>query len=132
MPKLLSILLSSLIFIQSFNISLYDLSNFGIMIEHMDFHKENYGDTISDFVSVHYGNTKILHSDDHEHHDDHDKLPFRSDPQTSQNVSSVFIVNNTNFNFKHDFFIEIPFNFFYKESQSQFEKASIFQPPQYI
>jgi len=97
----------------------------------MDFHKENYGDTFSDFVSVHYGSTKILHSDDHEHHEHHDKLPFRNEPQTSQNAPSVFIVNNTNFNFKCDFFIEIPFNFFYKESQSQFEKPSIFQPPKH-
>lgn len=130
--KLFSILLSGLIFVQSFNVSLIDLSKLQVMIDHLDYHQDNFDESFGDFVAIHYGADKILHSDDHEHHNEHEELPFKNDHHTTQNISTYFIFSNMNISFGIDFKIEVPFNFHYKESLSQYEKPSILQPPRFI
>jgi len=121
--------MSGLIFIQSFNISLTDFSKLQIMIDHLDYHQDNFDESFGDFVAIHYGSDKILHDDDHEHDNEHEKLPFKNDNHITQHISTDFIFTNTNINFDIYSGIEIPFNFHYKESLSQYEKSRILQPP---
>ena len=129
MAKLFSILLSSLILIQSFHVSFKDFSRLKIMIEHFDYHQENFDESVMDFVSIHYGSDKILHSEDHEHHDEHENLPFKKDTQTNLNSSLVFVINNTSIELNNNSSIELSHNFFYREMHSLFEKPLVFQPP---
>ena len=126
MAKLFSILFSSIILLQSFNISIEDFSKLSILMEHADLHQEIYGDTFFDFISEHYGFGNIQHGGNH---DEHDELPFKHNHQTCHHAPVTFTINITNIDLKSGIFIETPFNYFYKESHSLFEKPSVFQPP---
>lgn len=55
MMKFFSIILSSLILVQSLNISLEDISKLNVLLEHAKYHQENYGDSFVEFLSEHYG-----------------------------------------------------------------------------
>ena len=68
MSKLIAFTYSFLILIQSFNINLEDFSKFSVLLKHAEFHKEKYGDTFFEFLSEHYGDSKVNHEDDHEEH----------------------------------------------------------------
>lgn len=127
MSKLLALTYSFLILFQSLNINFEDISNFSALIEHAQYHKENFGDSFFQFLDEHYGDSKITHS--HGSNNDHEKLPFKHDHQTCHHLNGVFTIHSNTFQLKKEEFIEIPFNFFYKDSYSRFEKATIFQPP---
>ncbi len=48
------------------------------LIEHAQFHKQEYGDTFFVFPSKHYGELKAEHSKNHqEEQKDHEQLPFQ-------------------------------------------------------
>lgn len=126
MSKFFAILYSSLIIIQSFNISFEDISKLNVLLEHATYHQEAYGDSFFDFLTEHYGENSIEHSNDHEEHDD---LPFKDKHQTCAHVNAPFTLQTLTFNLEHPSFIEIPFNFFYTDSVSLFEKPNVFQPP---
>jgi len=129
MMKIFSILLSTLIFFQSFNVSFKDFSKLKVMIEHLDYHQENFEESIDDFVAIHYGTAKILHSDTHEHNDEHENLPFKKESKTSQNIPIDFIINNSSIEIINNNLSELSVNFFYKEMHSTYEKPNVFQPP---
>ena len=132
MAKFFSILLSGLIFVQSFNISLMDLSKLQTMIDHLDYHQDNFDESFGDFIAIHYSSDQILHDDDHEHHNEHEELPFKNDLQTTQNSFNYFIFNKMSIDFDVCLEIEVPLNFHYKESYSQYEKPPILQPPRLV
>ena len=127
MSKFLAITYGFLILFQSFNISFEDLENLDSLFEHAQYHKENFGDNFFQFLEEHYGESSI----DHHHKDSnqHEKLPFKHDHQSCQHLNSAFTLISNTFQLEKEEFLEIPFNFFYKESHSLFEKPSIFQPP---
>lgn len=128
MHKLVAITYSFLILIQSFNFSFEDFSKLSVLLEHAQFHQENYGDSFLDFISEHYGESKFAHGNNHEEHED---LPFKQHHQTCSHNNASFTLPILNFNLEYLPFIEIPCNFFYKESKSLFEKPSVFQPPKF-
>ncbi|GGH36364.1 hypothetical protein IA57_06570 [Mangrovimonas yunxiaonensis] len=128
MSKLFSITFSLLILVQSFNISLEDFSKLGNLFEHAQYHKKTYGDSFYQFLQEHYGNTEIAHN--HDDTNNHDNLPFGHDSQCCHHFSNPFTIQANHFNISTATFLKIPFNFFYKESSSLFEKPSVFQPPQ--
>ncbi|GGW55214.1 hypothetical protein DFQ11_101451 [Winogradskyella epiphytica] len=128
MRKLLALSYSFLILIQSFNIGLEDLSKFGILLEHAEYHKEMYGDSFFEFIAEHYGDAEVEHKTDHDEHQD---LPFKDAHQLCSHISTAFINPIISFEFLHHEFISIPFNFFYTDSHTNFEKPSIFQPPKH-
>ncbi len=117
-----------MILIQSFNINLEDISKFSALMEHASFHKEMYGDTFFEFLAEHYGDAKDDHENDHEEHDD---LPFKDNHHLCSHVNTSFINVSFSFDFNYQEFIEIPFNFFYNDTFSSFEKTTIFQPPKH-
>lgn len=127
MHKLVAIVYSVLILTQSFNFSLEDLSKLNTLMAHAEFHQERYGDSFSDFISEHYGDAKFHHETEHEEHED---LPFKHQ-HCCTHIALSFTLPNVDFTLDHPMFIEIPCNFFYKESISLFEKPSVFQPPKF-
>jgi hypothetical protein len=118
---------SFLILIQSFNINLEDLSKIQVLIEHAEYHQETYGDSFIQFLTEHYGNEVSTHPKDHKEHQD---LPFKDGHHMLSHTNTAFI-RNIAFEYKLDIieYIQIPFNFFYIDSLSSFEKPSVFQPP---
>ena len=125
MSKLIAILYASLILFQSLNISFEDVSKFSVLLDHASYHKEVYGDSFFDFLSEHYGEGYDI---DHSEHED---LPFKHEHKTCCHVNTSFTLQNFEFVRSYTSFIEIPLNFFYKESTSSFVKPSVFQPPRF-
>ncbi|GGG40545.1 hypothetical protein GCM10011414_07560 [Croceivirga lutea] len=78
MQRLITILLTTVILLQSINIQINDLIEIDELIEHYTFHNKAYGDSFVEFVSKHYGELKTEHSQKHkEEQSDHEKLPFQ-------------------------------------------------------
>ena len=98
------------------------------MFEHAEYHQETYGDSFYQFLAEHYGKTLIVHESDHKEHDD---LPFKHHHQTCVHTTAAFTFESITFDLDYEEFIEIPCNFFYKETISSFEKLSVFQPPKH-
>jgi len=126
MTKVFSIIFANLILFQSFNIGFDDFSKLNTLLEHATFHKENYGDSFFEFISEHYGEEFKNHSNEHKEHED---LPFKHNQQTCQHAPTIFILHSTEIELKECIYVDVPKNFFYKESYSLFEKPSVFQPP---
>ncbi len=126
MSKLVAISYSFLILLQSFNINFEDISKFKVLLEHANYHAETYGDSFVDFISEHYGEAKYQHNNEHKEHKD---LPFNDSQHIFSHINTAFTLTTINFRFKPSISIEVPFNFFYSESISLFEKPSVFQPP---
>lgn len=127
MSKVFAILFSTLILVQSSNFSFEDFSKLNVLLEHANYHKETYGDSFFEFLVEHYGEDMIQHKSDHQEHED---LPFKHHHvygHLAYNLTPYSAFNFYNYNF-----IQIPFNFFYKESSSLFEKPSVFQPPKLV
>tara|TARA_R110002033_G_scaffold60806_3_gene111121 strand:+ start:1606 stop:1908 length:303 start_codon:yes stop_codon:yes gene_type:complete len=99
-----------------------------VLLKHAEFHKEKYGDTFFEFLAEHYGDSKVNHEDDHEEHKD---LPFKDAQHMLTHTNTSFISITNNFDFQYQEFIEIPFNFHYEDTFTNFEKSSIFQPPKH-
>ena len=126
MSKIAAILYASLILFQSFNFSFEDISKFDKLLEHAEYHQQTYGDSFFEFLSEHYGDDAVSHNNEHEEHDD---LPFKHNHQSCVHVNAAFTLQAFDFSLDYQPFVEIPFNFHYKESTSLFEKPSVFQPP---
>ncbi|UOB19117.1 hypothetical protein [Abyssalbus ytuae] len=125
MVKIVSILFSLLITIQSVLPSPEDVAKLSDLIEHARYHYETYGDNFFDFLSLHYGNMTKQHLGDHK---EHDNLPFKH-KHTISCQHSPFILNYCFVEIDNYCFVEIPFNFFYKDSFSTFEKIKLLHPP---
>ncbi|WP_117883576.1 hypothetical protein [Aureibaculum luteum] len=126
MTKLIAILSSGLILFQSFNISIDDISKLKVLLEHAEYHQKNYGDTFMEFLVEHYSDDDIKKGNNHEEHDD---LPFKHHNHNCSHVNGTFTFRPIVYNLDFKPFVSIPFNFFYKDSISCFEKPSVFQPP---
>ncbi|TNJ44174.1 hypothetical protein KFZ70_03845 [Tamlana fucoidanivorans] len=127
MSKMIAILYSTLILIQSANINIEDFSKFNVLIEHANYHKDMYGDSFFEFLMEHYGEQVATHPNDHK---EHDNLPFKKHQHLTCHVNSAFILTSF-YLYPHNTptYKDIPLNFIYKESTSLFEKPSVFQPP---
>ena len=126
MTKIVAIVFSGLILFQSFNINVEDISKLKVLLEHAEYHQETYGDSFIEFLVEHYSDDDMLKGNEHE---EHDNLPFKDSNHTCQHITSPFTFVAANFNLDFTPFVAIPFNFFYKESISSFEKPDVFQPP---
>ncbi len=127
--KLFSILLSSLIMLQSFGVHYDDIVQLDELIEHAQFHSNQYGDNMIVFLSKHYGELKADHQRDHqEEKKDHEKLPFNHSVSHTC-VADVFIST-----YKSDLNV-IEFsdyksaNFYYQAPTSSLHTQGILQPP---
>ncbi|WP_229724459.1 hypothetical protein [Winogradskyella forsetii] len=116
---------------QSFGINLNDLSQIDELIEHAQFHNEQYGDNVIVFISKHYGELKADHNREHqEEKEDHEQLPFQHVSHTSTITAFVLNINKDDsktFEFsefkEHTFFYQIP--------SSSIHSEGILQPPRH-
>lgn len=132
MSRLFAILLSSIIFIQSINIGTEDIMQFDELLEHAQFHNQEYGDNFFVFLSKHYGELKAEHNKTHqEEQKDHEQLPFQC-----QGHSTTIIALVLNASFLDTDTVETShtgeFNFYYLGSNSSLHKMGLLEPPKYI
>ena len=131
MKTVFAFTLSTLIFFQTIGIGIGDIMLFGSLIEHAQYHSENYGDNFSDFMAKHYGAQKEEHKNNQsEEEQDHKKLPFQHTSCHHILTDGVLI------SFEIDIAETeiIPQNrsvFYYQNLYSSLEKRSVFQPPQH-
>lgn len=98
------------------------------LVEDYQIHKDKYGDNLTTFLSKHFGDLKDSHKEQHqEEHNEHQH------PQSDFNFSfqTDFVTHNSTINLTNCIVKEkrnTPF--FYKNLFSNFEKSSVFQPPQ--
>lgn len=126
MSKIFAILFSSLILVQSLNISFKDFLKLNVLIEHAKFHQEKYGDSFFEFLAEHYSESTIQHGNEHK---EHEELPFKHQHDCTHIAFDFTVSPLFNFDSNQQNFTQMPFNFFYKESSSLFEKPFVFQPP---
>jgi len=129
MTKLVSIAISLLILVQSFNIHFDDIIELDELIEHAQFHAEEHGDNFLVFLSKHYGELKAEHSQKHqEEKEDHEQLPFQHQSQTTSLY--VFVLNQVSENsLEIDFALDRDSNFFYQASYHSLTPDGLLQPP---
>ena len=128
MSKLFAIALSFMILVQSAGISANDILQIDELIEHAQFHKQEYGDSFFVFLSKHYGEQKAEHSKNHqEEQKDHEQLPFQCQGHALSVVALLNFADNTLNT------IEIldssESNFHYTSSFSTLHKKGLLQPP---
>ncbi|WP_396602851.1 hypothetical protein [Algibacter sp. R77976] len=127
MSKLIVIIYSFLILVQSFNINIEDISKFNALLEHANYHQDMYGDDFFDFLSEHYGEKMASHQDKHQEHED---LPFKDSHHMFSHINTSFVLFDSIVNpLYFPSSIDVSLNFLYKEQHSVFEKLPVFQPP---
>jgi hypothetical protein len=129
--KLLSILLSGLMLVQSVEIDFDDIIQFDEFLEHARFHSEKYGDNFLIFISKHYGELKEQHSKDHqEEQRDHEKLPFQHHCSCSSITAFFF---DTSFSGLISLQIRdiSTSDFYYQAHTSSLHAKGLLQPPQF-
>ena len=129
MIKLISTVVSLLILIQSFGIHASDIIVIDELIEHAEFHSEEYGDDFLVFMSKHYGELKADHSTKHqEEKEDHEQLPFQHQCHTGS--LSVFVLNQiNNYPLEIEMVVDRDSNYFYQASYHSLAQDGLFQPP---
>lgn len=133
MVKLFSILMSSLMLVQSVDITFSDIGQLDEFMEHANYHAEKYGDNFLVFISKHYGELKEQHSNDHkEEKGDHEQLPFQNHCHCYSS-SSAFVINTFSSELKS---LQNPedkvTNFYYQLPSSSMHTLGLFQPPQFV
>ncbi|PTX59759.1 hypothetical protein C8N46_10869 [Kordia periserrulae] len=126
--KIITISLSFLIFSQSVGFSVKDVLQIGDFFEHAQYHNEQYGDSLLEFISKHYGVLKTEHEQEHqEEREKHEKLPFQ---QTLQVGATAFILQSVEIQIKSIDFSELrDVQFHYLQSDSSLHSQKHLQPP---
>ena len=130
MLKACSILIASMILIQGVNFNFGDLVQLDELIEHAQFHKEEYGDNFLVFLSKHYGELKAEHSEKHqEEAPDHEQLPLNQQLSPLL-ILSPFIIDHQ---LHADLTVDFPNGnenlFHYSFSNSSLFDLGVFEPP---
>lgn len=77
MVKAQSFLFAFLFLIQSVQIQISDLFHFSDLVEHYNYHSEEFGDDLFSFIEKHYGTLAQQHSNDEpQERQEHQNLPF--------------------------------------------------------
>ncbi len=131
MIKLTSIAVSLLILVQSFNIHFNDIIELDELMEHAQFHAEEYGDNFLVFISKHYGELKTEHSQKHqEEKEEHEQLPFQH--QCNAASLSAFVLNQvTDYPVEIDLVFDRNSNYFYQAYYHSLAQDGLFQPPRH-
>lgn len=127
--KLLSIFLSVFILTQGIWMNTNELEKVEVLLEHAKYHKDQYGDSFSAFLSKHYGNLKQKHDQEQqEERHDHEQLPFQQTLQLA--AQPVFLLDSYSANFSLPIFAESENeNYFYKQLHGSLIIKEILQPP---
>jgi hypothetical protein len=132
MLKVIAIVMSSLLLVQSLRLDYDDIIHFDELIEHAQFHQIEHGDNFFVFLSKHYGELKESHSQDHqEEQPDHEQLPF----QCHDHLLSipVFVLQKRVLELNEIAIFETKKqNFYYQSSLSSLHKKGLLQPPKFV
>lgn len=126
--RLSAFILSSLILLQSVVFSTTAIVEIASFMEHYSFHKQTQDDSLVEFVSLHYGELKDQHHNDHPEHQDHQQLPL----QNFSNPTILFVttIDITNYNTSgialFDTYLN---NFRYTPGSSSYNPLDLLQPP---
>lgn len=131
MSKLIAIVLSGFILIQSFHLGAKDFLQIDELIEHAQFHKQEHGDNFFVFISKHYGELKAEHSKNHqEEQSDHEQLPFQFQGNNSVIIASLPFNNCNSVNIVEAISTSES-NFYYLNLYSSLHEKELLQPPRY-
>lgn len=129
MLKITAFILSSVILLQSVTFSSSAIEEIASFVEHYNFHKLTKDDSFVEFVSLHYGELRTKHSQDHpEEHKDHQQLPLNN--LHSSTILYVNCFDSSYYNlleFNHlDSYLN---NFRYTPGSSSYNPLDLIQPP---
>lgn len=131
MKSLFAISFSLLIVFQSVGFGMQDIFLLERLVQHAEYHSENYGDDFFTFYEKHYGSLKTEHQKNHKEEDqEHQELPF-------QHTSCHHVLNDVVFApfeipiLKAEINTQRLHTFHYQNLYSSLEKVSIFQPPKF-
>ena len=131
MKQLTVIYLSFTLLLQGINPGLKDLVRVGDMLQHLEYHSKNCGDSFTEFFSKHYGAAKEVHEDDEGKDHEHKNLPFHH--HNSEHIAIALIIPQDKFSLvKSPPIQKHSLNFIYKEGHSIPCNTDIFQPPRYL
>lgn len=124
MNKVVAFILSLTVLFQSFNFDINDLQKIPTLVNHLSCHFEE-GDSISEFVSMHYGSTTKSHEEEHK---EHGELPFKHE-HVDSHFQLAFVIQVNQFPIEiiensHD-----TKNFNYREPLTSLVVQNFFQPP---
>ena len=129
MSKLISILLSGFILLQSFHVVAEDILQLDELLEHAQYHKQEYGDNFFVFLSKHYGELKLDHSKNHqEEQNQHEQLPFQCQGHCSIIIGFIPFQPSNQINYIDDF-STTETNFHYLNLYVSFHEEELLQPP---
>lgn len=129
MKSFVAISLSILVFFQSLGFGITDVLLLNNLVEHAQYHSEEFGDDFYTFFEKHYGDLKAEHQKtQQEEKSQHEKLPFQHNHCNHLLADVIF----TGFEFPLQKSIvcnTVDPHFFYQDLYSFLERAYIFQPP---
>lgn len=129
MLRITAFILSSVILLQSVTFSSSALVEILSFIEHYNYHKLTNDDSFVEFVSLHYGDLKAKHTQDHpEEHKDHQQLPLNNLHSTS--ILYVSCIDFSSYNLLDINLLDSYLNNFrYTPGSSSFNPLDLIQPP---
>lgn len=132
MSKLISILLSGVILIESFHVIAEDILQLDELLEHAQFHKQEYGDSFFVFLSKHYGELKLDHNKNHQdEQSDHEQLPFQCQGHSSTLIAYLQFNSSSLFNGIEVLNSTSETNFHYLNLYASLHEEELLQPPRH-
>ena len=130
MFRLASILLSTLMLLQSLHFGVSDLMQLDELLEHAKYHQQEFGDSFLTFLSKHYGDQKMEHQRDHrEEQPDHEQLPFQQIPQQISGHTHFYVPGRLLWASLPENRESQSHNFHYLSGSPDVYSDGIFQPP---
>lgn len=118
--------LISVIGFQPVSIGVVNLLNLSDLVEHYQLHQNEYHNSFTEFIELHYGSQKESHADQHK---DHENLPFQ---ESQYNTSNFYFESSESINLGSTKPIEkIHHNFNYKIDFTFLSETDILYPPKY-
>jgi len=124
MNKGMAFILSFTLLFQSFNFDYSDIQKLPTLVNHISCHFED-GDSISDFISMHYGITTQSHEKDHK---EHGELPFKHQ-HLDTHFQLVFLLSGNQYPLDYIENNQDAKYFNYKEPLTSLVVLNFFQPP---
>ena len=129
MLKACAIQIAMLILVQGVSLNFSDLIQLDELLEHAQFHKEEYGDNFLVFLSKHYGELQTEHNEKHQEEHEHEKLPLNHNSSIHAIISPFIINHQLITDLTLDFTPENNNNFYYTFSKSSLFTLGVFEPP---
>ncbi|MCB0466069.1 MAG: hypothetical protein KDC78_10435, partial [Aequorivita sp.] len=120
---------SFLVAFQSVGFGMQDIFLLGRLVQHAEYHSENYGDDFFTFIEKHYGSLQTEHQKNHkEEEQEHEELPFQHISCHHASTDVVLVPFEVSI-VKVEINARQPHVYYYQNLYSSLEKFSIFQPP---